>query len=85
LVGYVKEKYNMPKLKLSPSAQREKNISDVLKKGMIEKGWSNQHLAILLNMCPGNLSKVINHPMTVKLETICLIADKLGVSELPTR
>jgi plasmid maintenance system antidote protein VapI len=75
----------VPKLRLSTSLQREKNISDALKKGMIEKGWSNQHLAALLNMCPGNLSKIINHPMSVRLETVCLIADKLGVRELPTR
>ena len=73
----------MPKLKLSPSMQREKNIRDALKCGMVAKGWSNQHLAELLNMCPGNLSKVINHPMSVKLETVCIIADKLGIKSLP--
>jgi transcriptional regulator with XRE-family HTH domain len=74
----------MPKLKLSPSAQREKNISDTLRCGMIRKGWSNQHLAELLGMNPGNLSKIINHPTSVKFETLCLIASKLGLKELPT-
>ena len=73
----------MPKLKLSPSMQREKNIRDAFKCSMVAKGWSNQHLAELLNMCPGNLSKIINHPMSVKLETICTIADKLGIKSLP--
>ncbi len=72
----------MPKIKLTTSQQREKNIRDALKGGMIEKGWSNQHLAELLNMCPGNLSKVINHPLSVRLETILAIAAKLGIKEL---
>ena len=74
----------MPKLKLSPSDQREKNISDVLRFGMIRMGWSNQHLADLLGMNPGNLSKIINHPMSVKYETLCIVASKLGLKELPT-
>ena len=74
----------MPKLKLSPSTQREKNISDTLRYGMIRMGWSNQHFAELLGMNPGNLSKIINHPMSVKYETLCLIASKLGLKELPT-
>ena len=74
----------MPKLKLSPSAQREKNISDTLRCAMIRKGWSNQHFAELLGMDPGHLSKIINHPMSVRFETICIIASKLGLKELPT-
>lgn len=73
----------MPKIRISTTQQREKNIRDALKCGMIAKGWSNQHLAGLLNMCPGNLSKIINHPMSVKLETVCMIAEKLGIKELP--
>ena len=74
----------MPKLKLSPSDQREKNISDVLRCGMIRMGWSNQQLADLLGMNPGNLSKIINHPMSVKYETLCIVASKLKIKELPT-
>ncbi len=75
----------MPRLRLTPSQQREKNIRDTLKCGMIAKGWSNKHLAQLLGFDPGNLSKIINHPMSVRLETVCLIADKLGVDALPIR
>ena len=74
----------MPKLKLNPSEQREKNISDVLRSGIIRMGWSNQHLADLLGMNQGNLSKIINHPMSVKYETLCIVASKLGLKELPT-
>lgn len=74
----------MPRLKLTESAQREKNVSDALKKAMIDKGWSNNHLATLMKMQPGNLSRIINHPISVKYETLCLIANKLGIKELPT-
>lgn len=72
----------MPKIRLTTTEQREKNVRDALKCGMIEKGWSNQHLAELLGMCPGNLSKIINHPLSVRLETILAIASKLGIKEL---
>ena len=75
----------MPKLKLCTADQREKNVSDALKKAMIDKGWSNNHLATLMKMQPSNLSKVINHPMSVKFDTLCLIATKLGLAELPTK
>lgn len=75
----------MPRIKPSTAQQRERNVSDTLKCGMIRMGWSNQHLAELLGINPGNLSKIINHPMSVKYETLCIIADKLKISELPTK
>lgn len=72
----------MPKRILSPSMQREKDVSATLKKALIDKGWTNQHLARLLCMDAGNLSRIINHPMSVRLDTIFLIAKKLGVTSL---
>lgn len=72
----------MPKMKLCPSMQREKNISATLKKALIDKGWTTSHLAELLGMNSGNLSRLINHPMSVKFDTICRVATKLGVTEL---
>lgn len=75
----------MPKTTLCPSMQREKNISDLLKKGLVDKGWSVKHLAKLLGTDAGNLSRVINHPMSVKLDTICKVAGKLGITELNIR
>lgn len=72
----------MPRVRLCPSMQREKNISDILKKGLIDKGWSNKHLAKLLNMDAGNVSRILNHPMSVRLDTICRVAAKLGITEL---
>ena len=75
----------MPKIKQCASIQREINVSAALKHALIDKGWSNAHLAELLGMNPGNLSRIINHPMTVKFETLCIIADKLGLKELPIK
>ena len=72
----------MPKVTLCPSMQRERNISGTLKKGLIDKGWTVQHLAELLGMEPSNLSRTINHPMSVKFDTICIIAIKLGITSL---
>ena len=72
----------MPKTILTPSMQRERNISAALKKALIDKQWTVSHLAELLGMKQGNLSKVLNHPMSVKFDTICRVAIKLGVTEL---
>ena len=75
----------MPRLTLSTTAQIEKNIRNALKNGMLEKDWSNEHLAKLLGMYPSNLSKIINRPMSVQLGTICRIAEKLGIKDLPIK
>lgn len=72
----------MPKTILTPSMQRERNISAALKKALIDKQWTVSHLAELLGMKQGNLSKVLNHPMSVKFDTICRVATKLGVTQL---
>lgn len=72
----------MPRVRLCPSMQRELNVSAALKKGIVDKGWTVSHLAELLRMDKGNLSRIINHPMSVKFETICKIADKLGIRQL---
>lgn len=72
----------MPKTILTPSMQRARNVSAVLKKALIDKGWTVSHLAKLLGMKQGNLSNIINHPMSVKFDTICRVATKLGITEL---
>lgn len=72
----------MPKTILTPSMQREIYISAALKKALIDKQWTVSHLAELLGMKQGNLSKVLNHPMSVKFDTICRVAGKLGITEL---
>ena len=72
----------MPKVRKSPSAQREENIKKFLKKALIDSGWSVQHLATLINVEQSNVSRAINHPLNCKITTLLRISDKLGVSLL---
>lgn len=74
----------MPAVRKPAHVQREERIVRALKKGLIDKGWTVQHLAGLCGMKPGNMSKTINHPMSVRLETILTIANKLGIDSIPT-
>lgn len=75
----------MPKIKQTPLLARESNVSDVLKVGLMRKRWTVGHLAELLDMDAGNLSRIINHPLTVSLGTIMTIAHKLGIKEIPVK
>lgn len=74
----------MPAVRKPTHIQREERIVIALKTGLINKGWSVQHLADLCGMKAGNMSRTINHPMNVKLETILTIASKLGIDSIPT-
>lgn len=73
----------MPAIKKPVWVRQEEEISKILKKACIDKGWSNKHLAKLCKLDPGWLSKVMNHPMSVKLETVLMIAEKVGINSLP--
>ena len=74
----------MPALKKSPSVLRQETITKNFKKGLIDKGWTVKHLADLCGMDAGALSRAINHPMSVRLETVLDIAKKLGIESIPT-
>lgn len=74
----------MPAIRKSTAVQKEERITKSLKKALIDKGWSVQHLAALCGMQPSNLSRAINHPMKVQLGTILMIAAKLGLDSIPT-
>ena len=74
----------MPVLKKPPAVLRQETITKNLKKGLIDKGWTVKHLAQLCNMDVGTLSRTINHPMSVRLETVLDIAKKLGIDSIPT-
>lgn len=74
----------MPAVRKPAHVQREERIVVALKKGLLDKGWSVQHLAELCGMKAGNMSRMINHPMSVKLETILTVASKLGIDSIPT-
>lgn len=73
----------MPAVKKCSSIQREEKITKTLQHARIDKGWTVKHLADLCNMDAGNLSRVINHPAKVQLDTILLIASKLGIDSIP--
>ena len=75
----------MPTIKKTPSAKREEAITRALKIGLIDKGWTVAHLADLCGMHHGQTSRIINHPMKVRLETVLDIAAKLGISSIPTK
>ena len=75
----------MPKLKKTPKELREEALVKSLKKGLIDKGYTVAHLAKLCKMDPGNLSRMINHPMSVKLDTVLFIASKLGIDSIPVQ
>ncbi len=74
----------MPAVKKPAHVQREERIVKTLKIGLINKGWTVQHLADLCGMNPGNMSRTLNNPMSVRLETILTIASKLGIENIPT-
>ena len=74
----------MPALKKSPAVLRQEMITKKFKIGLLEKGWTVKHLAELCGMDAGTMSRAINHPMSVKLETVLNIAKKLGIDSIPT-
>jgi len=73
----------LPAIKKPVWVRQEEEISKLLKKALIDKGWSVAHLAELLKVDAGNLSRIINHPMRVRFETILMVANKLGFDSLP--
>ena len=74
----------MPALKKSPALLRQEKITKSLKMGLIEKGWTVKHLAELCGTDAGTMSRTINHPMRVRLETVLDVAQKLGIDSIPT-
>ena len=74
----------MPRVKKPDIVLREERIVKNFKIGLIEKGWTVSHLAQLCDMDVGNMCRVINHPMSVRLETVLNIAKKLGIDSIPT-
>lgn len=74
----------MPAVRKPTVVQREERIVKAFKVGLINKGWSVQHLADLCGIKVSNMSRLINHPMSVRLETILNVANKLGIDSIPT-
>lgn len=72
----------MPKLRKNAEQQREFNVTLLFKQARDAKGWNNKHLAMLLEMSEGQLSKIINHPLQCEIKTLLKVADKLNVKLL---
>ena len=69
----------MPKLKDTP----EQAMTKLFKTQIAERGWNQEHLAKLCGTDAGKISRAINNPSRQKYETLCLMARKLGLKELP--
>ncbi len=75
---------NLPKVnKIGVYSQTEEKIVKLFKHALINKGWTMKHLAALCKMDPPQLSRNINHPLSVRFETILMIAKKLGIENIP--
>ena len=70
----------MPALRKSKDQIREIEIKKLFTAALLDKGWTQKHLAKLLGMDSGNLSRTINHPLKREFHTLLRIADKLGVN-----
>ena len=70
----------MPALRKSKDQIREIEIKKLFTAALIDKDWTQKHLAKLLGMDSGNLSRTINHPLKREFHTLLRIADKLGVN-----
>lgn len=74
----------MPKVKKLGISYKEEQLTKLLRKALVDKGWTVKHLAELCNINSDNMSTILNHPMRVRFETIMTIANKLGIDSIPT-
>lgn len=72
----------MPALRKRPEQLRSEAITKAFRHALIEKGWTQAHLAKLLGVNPPCVCRIISSPMTKQLETVLKVADKLGVDLL---
>lgn len=70
----------MPKLR--PNDKQVDSMQKRLRYGLIDKGWSQQHLAELLGMSPAQVSRIFKAPDKCKVSTLLLIYRKLGIPEI---
>ena len=73
----------MPAVKKPTWIRQEEEISKILKKALIDKGWTVAHLAELIKKDVSSVSRILNHPLKVRLETVLNIAEKLSISSIP--
>ena len=70
----------MPALRKSKKELAAIEIKKLFTNGLIDKGWTQLHLAKLMNKQPGVISRAINNPFRREFELLFDIAEKLGVN-----
>lgn len=70
----------MPTLKRTKDQQREIAIKKLFVSALIEKGWTQAHLAMLLGKDRSVVGRAINHPLKREFRVLLQIADKLNVN-----
>ena len=71
----------MPKVK-SYNEQQEK-ITNLFKTALLNKGWSQGHLAKLCGFSNSQMSRIIRTPDKCCFSSLYITAKKLGIKELP--
>lgn len=69
----------MPAIKKRPEQARSEAITRRLKIALLEKGWTQEHLAKLSGRDQRYISRLINEPLKRDLGDVLYVSDKLGV------
>lgn len=72
----------MPALKKRPEEVMAAAMKRAFKIGLIEKDWTQRHLAKVTGLTRNTITEVFNDPIHRNFETILIVADKLGVNIL---
>ena len=71
----------MPKVKSYD--QQYDDIRKLLKHALVEKGWTRKHLAEICGVTEAQISHVFNDPKHRQLDSVILVARKLGITAIP--
>lgn len=69
----------MPAIKKRPEQARSEAITRRLKIALLEKGWTQEHLAKLSGHDQRYISRLLNEPLKRDLGDVLYVSDKLGV------
>ena len=71
----------MPKVK--SFNQQNDLISKIFKTALVNKEWSQKHLAEICGFSNSQMSRIINTPNKCCFSTIQQVSKKLGIKEIP--